>query len=345
VERFVAQLRTFISEEIMTRLLWLASLLYFRAQGPAFAAADDLLQLVQSIPLPAVSGRIDHIDLDASNGRLFIAALGNNTLEAVDLKQNRHARSVAGFGEPQGVVYITELGRLFVASGSGNRVDILDGTSLASIKRMEGLEDADNVRYDAKAGLVYVGYGAGALRVLDARTGDSLGDIRLAGHPESFQLEKSGKRIFVNVPAAGHIAVVDRAARKVVATWTLQGVAANFPMALDERGHRLYVATRKPAALLVYSTETGSLVDRIRIGEDADDLFFEPSTKRIYVICGEGLVNVIGQTDSIHHALLGTTRTAPGARTALFDLESRQLFLAVPARGGSRAEIRIYRTR
>lgn len=329
----------------MRRLLWLAFLFCFLAEGRAFAAPGESLELVKSIPLPAVSGRIDHIDLDASNGRLFIAALGNNTLEVVDLKQDRRTRSIGGFGEPQGVVYIAALKRMFIASGSGNRVDILDGASLAPIKRVEGLDDADNVRYDAKAGLVYVGYGAGALRILDARTGDGLGDIRLTGHPESFQLEQSGERIFVNVPAAGHIAVVDRAARKVVATWTMQGVSANFPMALDERGHRLYVGTRKPAALLVYDTETGGLLEKIRIGEDVDDLFFEPSTKRIYAICGEGLVNVVARTDPDHHTFLGTIKTATGARTGLFDFESRRLFLAVPARGGSRAEIRIYRTR
>ena len=329
----------------MRRLLWLAFLLSFLAAGRAAAAPDALLELVKSIPLPAVRGRIDHMDLDASSGRLFIAALGNNTLEVVDLKQNRRTRSSVGFGEPQGIVYVVSLRRLFIASGSGNRVDILDAASLAPIKRIEGLEDADNIRYDAKAGLVYVGYGAGALRILDARTGDSMGDIRLAGHPESFQLEPSGGRIFVNVPTAGHIAVVDRAARKVAQTWAMPGVSANFPMVFDERGHRLYVGTRKPAVLLVYDTDTGGFVGRIRIGEDVDDLFFEPSTKRIYAICGEGLVNVVAQTDPNHHTLIGAIKTATGARTGLFDIESRRLFVAAPARGSSEAEMRIYRIR
>jgi len=329
----------------MSKLLRLAYLVTCLAAGRAFAAPDGLPEPVGSIPLPRVSGRIDHMDLDASSDRLFIAALGNNTLEVVDLKQNRHTRSMGGFGEPQGVAYVAAAGRLFIASGGGSRVDVLEGGSLAPIKRIEGLEDADNVRYDAKAGRVYIGYGSGALRVLDARTSDTVGDIKLGGHPESFQLEQSGERIFVNVPTAGHVAVVDRAARKVVATWTLQGAAANFPMALDERGHRLYVGTRRPAALLVFNTETGSLVDRIRIGEDADDLFFEPSTRRIYAICGDGIVNVVAQTDPNHHALFGTVKTAAGARTGLFDPVSRRLFVAAPARGGSEAELRIYQVR
>jgi DNA-binding beta-propeller fold protein YncE len=326
----------------MRRLFWVTLLSSWLAGGRAFAAPEDLLVLAGSIPLPGVSGRIDHMDYDAASGRLFIAALGNNTLEVVDLKQNRRIRTISGFGEPQGIVYVASLGRLFVASGSGNRLDILDGASLSSIKRIDGLVDADNVRYEAREGRIYVGYGAGAIRILDARTGDSLGDIQLAGHPESFQLEQTGGRIFVNVPTAGHVAVIDRASNKVVATWKLQNAAANFPMALDERAHRLYVGTRKPAALLIYDTETGRLVDRIQIGEDVDDLFFEPSTKRIYAICGEGVVNVIAQTKQKQHTLPGTIRTVARARTGLFDLDSSQLFVAVPASGGSPAELRIY---
>jgi DNA-binding beta-propeller fold protein YncE len=329
---------------IMRRLLWSMFVFSFLVDGRAFAAPDALLEMVGSIPLPGVSGRIDHMSLDALNDRLFIAALGNNTLEVVDLKQSRRTQSIAGFGEPQGLVHIAALGRVFVASGSGNRVDILDGASLAPIKGIEGLKDADNVRYDAKAGRVYVGYGDGVLRILDARTGDSLGDIPLAGHPESFQLEQLGTRIFVNVPNAGHIAVVDRETRKVTSIWKLQDATANFPMALDERGHRLYVGARKPAALLIYDTESGRLVDKIQIGEDVDDLFFEPAHGRVYAICGKGVISVVAQTDPDHHTLLATVKTATRARTGLLDLESHRLFVAIPASDSAKAELRIYRT-
>ena len=328
---------------MMNRILIAALLQCLLLAGHAQAAAPGLPEPVGAIPLPSVSGRIDHMDLDAAGGRLFIAALGNNTLEAVDLKQNRRIKTLSGFGEPQGVVYAAAAGRLFVASGSANRVDMFDAATLAVVKRIDGLEDADNLRMDAAAGQVIVGHGSGGLRVLDAKTGESLGDIKLAGHPESFQLEKSGKRIFVNVPTAGHIAVVDRAARKVVATWALRDAAANFPMTLDEAGHRLYVATRKPAALLVYDTEAGKQVDRIAIGGDADDLFFDPASKRIYAICGEGMITVVAQADADHHSVVGSVKTATRARTGFFDSASRRLYVAVPAGLVGAAELRIYR--
>src|SRR3989475_9260633 len=169
---------------------------------PAGLRAADVLEPAAVIGLPSVKGRIDHFGVDLKQRRLFVAALGNDTLEVVDVKSSRRERSLGGFGEPQGVLYLPEFNRIYVANGSANRVDILDGTSLARIKGVAGLDDADNVRYDSGARTVYVGYGKGALRALGPATGDSSGDIRLAGHPESFQPETRGTRIFVNVPTA-----------------------------------------------------------------------------------------------------------------------------------------------
>src|SRR5215475_10296223 len=319
------------------------------ALAAAFWVANPVLgaelELVQIIPLPNVAGRIDHMAVDVAGERLFIAALGNNTVEVIDLKRGSRVRSMQGFGEPQGLAYVAQSNRLFVASGNANRVDILDATSLAPIKRVDGLEDADNIRFDAKARQIYVGYGKGALRVLDAATGDASGELKLSGHPESFQLEEGSERIFVNVPTAGHIAVLDRVQRKIIATWELHGAAGNFPMALDEAGRRLFVGVRKPAELLVYDTDSGKLVTRVSIGEDTDDVFFDAVKRRVYAICGQGLISVVQQGEGDRYTVLDAVRTAPGARTGLFVAALQRLYVAAPARGGSEAEVRVYAVR
>ncbi len=312
---------------------------------PSGLQAADVLEPAATIGMPSVKGRIDHFGVDLKRQRLFVAALGNDTLEIVDLKSSRRERSLGGFGEPQGVLYLPEFNRIFVANGSANRVDILDGSSLARIQSVEGLNDADNLRYEAGARKVYVGYGNGALRALDPATGGSLGDIRLAGHPESFQLETRGPRIFVNVPPAPHVAVVDRTKRAVVATWDVPGAESNYPMALDESGRRLFVGARKPAVLLVYDIDSGKVVAKQPIGGDTDDLFFDPERKRLYVICGEGRIDIVRQVDPDHYSLEGTVRTAPRARTGLFIPEEARLYVAAPAIGTSPARLLAYRVR
>ncbi len=312
---------------------------------PAGLQAADVLEPAGTIVLPAVKGRIDHFGVDLKQQRLFVAALGNDTLEIVDVKSGRLQRSLDGFGEPQGVLYVPEFNRIYVANGSANRVDILDGASLARIKSVEGLNDADNVRYHAGARKVYVGYGKGALRALDPATGDSSGDIPLAGHPESFQLETRGTRIFVNVPPARHVAVVDRVKQSVVATWDVPGAESNYPMALDESGRRLFVGARKPAVLLVYDIDSGKVVAELAIGEDTDDIFFDPQRKRLYVICGQGRIDIVRQADPDRYSLERTVRTAPRARTGLFVPEEGLLYVAAPAIGTSPAKLLAYRVR
>jgi DNA-binding beta-propeller fold protein YncE len=312
---------------------------------PLAAAAADVLDPAATIDLPSVKGRIDHFGVDAKRHRLFVAALGNDTLEVIDVQARRRERSLPGFGEPQGVLHVPGVDRVFVANGSAGRVDILDGASLARVKSVPDLDDADNVRYDAAARKVWVGYGKGALRALDPATGESAGDIKLAGHPESFQLETRGARVFVNVPAARQVAVVDRTKGAVVARWNLAGAESNYPMALDETGRRLFVGARRPAVVLVYDIDSGKLVARQPVGGDTDDLFFDAARKRLYVVCGEGRVDVVRQDDPDHYSLQGTVRTAPRARTGLFVPDDATLYVAAPASAGAPAKLLSYRVR
>ena len=313
--------------------------------SPADAASDSPLELVATIPLPGVKGRIDHLSVDVKGRRLFIAALGNDTLEVIDTEANKRLKSVQGFGEPQGVLYLPAQNRLFVANGSANRVDILDGATFSVIERVTGLEDADNLRYDAESGKVVVGYGKGALRFLDPLSGASAGDIALPQHPESFLLEQNASRIFVNVPRAQQVAVLDRRTRAAIAAWDVPGTKANFPMALDEKSRRLFVGARSPAVMLVYDMDTGKVVARKVIGEDPDDLFFDRQRSRVYVVCGTGHVEVFRQDSPDRYVAEGQAMTAPWARTGLFVPEESRLYVAGPAVGRWPAQIFVFRVR
>lgn len=305
-------------------------------------APSSPLRLVQTIPLPRVEGRIDHFAIDLKGQRLFMAALGNNTLEVFDLRAGRWIQSIAGLHHPQGVRFIPESNRLFAANAEGGQVVIFDGESLQAVGAADGLDDADNIRYDAAAKLVYVGYGDGALAILDAHDGKRLGDIKLQGHPESFQLEKPGARVFVNVPNVRQIAVLDRAKRAIIARWPLEGDRANFPMALDEANHRLFVACRKPPELLVIDTGSGGVRARLPCAGDADDLWYDAARRRLYISGGEGSLSVIEQRGAEQYEEVARIPTAPGARTSFFAPELGRLYLAVPHRGERRAELRIY---
>ena len=311
----------------------------------AIAAGEAPLELIGTIPLPGVKGRIDHFAIDVKTHRLFVAALGNDTVEVLDTETRRHVASLSGFGEPQGLLFLRDQNVLYVANGTAGRVDVLEGAALTPLRRIAPLDDADNVRLDARAGKVYVGYGKGALRAIHANTAESSGDIPLAGHPESFQLEQGASRIFVNVPAARHIAVVDRVKQAVIATWEVPSGRGNFPMALDEKNRRLFVATRVPAAMLVYDIDSGKVVARKMIGEDPDDMFHDAERRRIYIVCGTGHVEVLRQESPDQYALEGSVLTSPRARTGLFVPEEGRLYVAGPASGRWPSQVFVFRIR
>ena len=300
------------------------------------------LTLVHTIELPRVEGRLDHLAFDAAGGTLFVAALGNNTVEVIDVKNAVHLKSLAGFREPQGIAIATDAGVVAVANGQGEGVQFVALNDSQPGKTVALGDDSDNVRYDAAAKRLFVGYASGALAAVDPTAATALGTVKLAGHPESFQLEHAGTRIFVNVPSAGQIAVVDRATMRVTATWPVSEARSNYPMALDEPNHRLFIGCRNPAKVLVYDTQAGKLNGSTEIVGDTDDMFLDATVNRLYVAGGEGFIDVIDTRPDAKLARLARIKTDAGARTALFVLDQRRLYLAVPHRGAQKAAIKVY---
>jgi DNA-binding beta-propeller fold protein YncE len=315
------------------------------AAGSCLAVAesgDAGLQLQQTIPLPGVEGRIDHADVDISGHRLFVCALGNNTVEVVDLNKGERIHTISGLGAPQGVAFVPELNRLLVANDKGGVCNIYDANSFQVIGKVDFADDADNVRYDSASKQIYVGFGSGGIGIINALEGKTVGSIKLAAHPEAFELEKQGHRIFVNVPTARHVAIIDRDKGEVIATWKTDGAFGNFPMALDEANHRLFVGCRLPSKLVVLDMESGKPVTSVGISGDPDDIFYDSKRHHVYVICGAGKIDIVDQTDANTYKALTKISTADGARSGLFVPERDALFVAVPHRGSQPAEIRRY---
>lgn len=315
-------------------------------QSPDFATSAPLT-LTGAIPLPSVQGRIDHFGVDPKN-RLFVSALGNDSEEVINLSAQRVVHSIPGVPTPQGVVYSPETNKLFVASAEG-KVYIYDGTSFDLIVSVDFPGDADNLRYDSAEKRVYVGYGddeMAAIGMIDATTNQRLNEqFKVGAHPESFQLETSGSRIFVNLPDSKQIAVINRKTH-VIQKWTMT-LGGNFPMALDEADHRVFVATRTPPRMAVFDTDSGRLLAALPCVQDSDDLYFDSARKRIYIAGGEGYITVFQQKDADHYQLLAKIPSALGARTAGYNGKVGKkgfdrFYLAVPARSDHGAEVWIY---
>jgi DNA-binding beta-propeller fold protein YncE len=317
-----------------------------KAQNSVPAEPSRPLVLTEAIPTPGVQGRFDHFGFDGKN-LLFVAALGNNSVEVIDISARLRAQSIPGIPNPQGVAYAPDAKKLFVASSKGE-LRIFDGSSFELIKEIDFHGDVDNLRYDSATRRVYVGFGedeTGAIGIVDATTNERLPqEYKLGAHPEAFQLESAGPNIYVNLPDLRQIAVINRTTGGVT-RWPMT-LEHNFPMALDEADHRLFVATHEPARLAVLDTSAGRTIAELPCVQDADDVYHDAGRKRIYVPGGEGYISVFQQTDPDHYQLLAKVPSTLGARTAGYFGKGRKgfdrFFLGVPARADHGAEIWIY---
>ena len=293
--------------------------------------AEPALVVESRIPLLAVSGRIDHMAVDPVRKRLFVAEIGNNSLDVVDLAAGRQTQRISGLSEPQGVGYAPQADLVAVASGGDGSVRFYRSAALTPAGAVMLGSDADDVRIDPRTGNIVVGYGSGALAIIDPNTRERIGDVRFAAHPEGFAIDPATGRAFVNVPGAGQISVVDLPSRRQTGAWKFPELRANFPIALDAAGMTLATVFRRPPQLVLVDTRTGAATAQLSACGDADDVFFDPKRRRIYVSCGAGAVDVFAAGPTGAYSRLSRIETAAGTRTSLFVPQLDRLFVAARA--------------
>jgi len=303
---------------------------------------NNSLKLIATIPLPNVSGRIDHLAFDPEHQTVFVAALGNNTVEVVDLKNKKVIRTIQNLDEPQGIAFIPESKHLIVANGGNGECDVFVVGTFQKIRSVKLAGDADNVRYNAASKRIYVGYGSGGIAIIDATNYQLIADIKLSGHPESFQLDKAANKIYVNVPDEKQIEVIDLSKNTVTDRWKMTEASSNFPMSLDEANHRLFIGCRHPAKLVVIDTQTGKQITSTEIGGDVDDIFYNKTNQQIYLSCGAGSIDIFKQTDANTYTANGKVFTHSVARTSLFITELNLLIVASPSGFSSKASLLVY---
>ena len=316
--------------------------------GAAQAKPEPLRQ-VMTIPLPEVSGRIDHLAVDLRGKRVFLAALEKNTVEVVNVETRAVSQTVEGFQKPQGLLYLANLHRLFVASGKDGTLKALDGLPLKPSVSATVSLGADAIGYDPKTNEIYVGSGGsdagkerGDLTIFDARTLRRKAALTADAHAGASVPDGSGKRMFVLVPEKSEVMIVDRPTHSVKATWTIPGIQKDVAIALDEKDHRLFLGVRTPPSILVLNSDTGEKVASVATAGTLDGLSFDAATRRIYTTGGEGFLDVTQQVDADHYRQIARIATGPIARTSLFVPEWNRLFVAVPRDKDRTAELRVF---
>ena len=315
-------------------------------------AKSQLLQLVQTISLPGVKGRLDHMDVDVQGQRLFVAGLENGTFEVVDLRSGKRVRSLPGFKKPQGALFIPDFNKLFLASGDDGMVRVFRGDTFQALDSVQLELGPNRIVYDPSSKLVYVGYGGkdagksyGEVGVIDARSDKHVGDIRVTAHPSELLLNKSGTKLYVFISIANQLQLVDTGKREVIATWQ---VTSQRPgdAAYDESTARLFIGTRSPAEMIVMESGSGKELIHLPTAEEQDGVYFDAVRKRVYVSGGRelprGFVYIYQQKGADRYEVIGKISTRGGAGTSFWSPELDRYYVAAPANADQDAAVLVY---
>lgn len=323
----------------LTLIICLSALISCKGQKPF---GMEQLTLEKTIELPGVSGRIDHMAIDPTGKLLYMAALGNNTLEVIDLKSGARVHTITGLHEPQGVCYLPDQKQVVVANGGNGECIFYDASSYAIVATINLGDDADNIRYDTVTGNVYVGYGNGGVAVINVASHKLVTEVKFPAHPESLQIDQKHKRLFVNLPDNNSIGVIDLETLKLIDSWKIENLGDNFPMTLDTASNLVIIGYRRPAVLVSYDATNGHEQSRTELVADVDDIFYDDKLAEVFASGGAGAINIFKKTGS-EFKKIASIPTRSGARTSLLVPSLQRFFLAERSGGGKPAAVAIYK--
>jgi DNA-binding beta-propeller fold protein YncE len=333
------------------RSFFLASCLLALAFSIRPAFSEEPLRPVAKLVMPnSIQGKFDHLGIDHKGGRLFVAAESAHQVLVFDLTSGKYLRSIDGIEIPHAIFVREDLNRIFITDGGAGALKIYDGRTYAFLKAIPLKVDADSIGYDPATHLLYIDNGGGdahetfsMLSAVDTSQDAKVADMKVDGDTlEAMALEKSTDKMYVNNPAKNRIEVISRKDRANLATWPVGLGKGNVAMALDEAGHRLFVALRS-GNISVFDSQTGREMESLPIGKGVDDLAFDPASRRVYAPCGaDGMIYIYEERDKDHFALLGKVASGSGGKNALLEPSLGRYFVIVPPRGSVPGAVDVY---
>jgi DNA-binding beta-propeller fold protein YncE len=290
---------------------------------------------------PGGEGGWDYVTVDAPNHRLFVTRTTHT--QAIDTETGKLLADVTGQVRSHGVALVPKLNRGFITDGGGSgAILVFDLKTYKVLGRIATMPDSDGIIYDPSTDLVLAVSGDGnALMTFHPDIDPNKGKVTtlpLGGAPEFLAVDGSGKA-YINLEDKDLVAVVDLHSNKVLDRWPVAPGGHPVGMAIDPASHRLFIGCRKPAMMVVMSTQTGRVEASLPIGSGNDSARFDRG--EAFASCGDGTLAVIAEKDG-HFAVAQTVETAAGARTMGIDRSSRKLFLPtaemLPAEPGHRPQ-------
>ena len=327
-------------------------LVYLAGVSSLQGQTSQPLRLIQTISIPNLRGRLDHLYVDVRSKRLYVAGLENGSVEVIDLKSGKWLRRMQGFQKPQGILFVPGVNKIFVASGNDGMLRVFSGKSFRLLDSVQLDRGANRIAYDSHKKRLYVGYGGkdagheyGEIAIIDATTDKAVATVRVDAHPAELLVGESGEKLFALIPPRNEVQVIDLPSRRILATWPVSSKSPG-DAALDDSSQRLLIGTHTPPSMVVMDSRDGKEVVNLPTVEGMDGVYYDAQRKRVYVSGGRGFdvgsVFVYQQENADQYKSIAEMPTKPGAGTSFWSPELNRYYVAAPAHNGEQASILVF---
>lgn len=336
-----------LTNSIWRNCLLLSALLVLTGSGRVDIAIADSrnalpLTLVRDIPLPGHAARLDYESFDSRSRLLFIAALGDGSIDVVDTTRQRLASTVANVSAAHGVLAIPELGRVYASATGTDELIALDERTLRVIGRTPAGDYPDGIAYDPKTTRIFVSdEHGGTVTVIATATTTRIATIALGGESGNIQYDPGTQRMVSAEQTHNRLIEIDPRTLGIVGRVSLPGCAGSHGLYIDAPARSAFVACENNSQLIVINLNTMREVQSVSVGDTPDVLAFDAGLRRLYVASESGIVSVFHERFG-RLRLLGQAFLAHEAHTVAVDPATHLVYFALENVNG-RPALRVMR--
>jgi len=296
----------------------------------AVHAAEGTYHLLKKYSFEKAEGAtreyFDYITVDSAARRVYLSH--GTEIKVVDADTGAVVGNITGLKQDHGVALAHEFGRGFITDGGQGKVVIFDLQTLKVVGEAKADEDADSVVYDpASKRVLSMNGDAHSATVIDAKSGEVVGTVKLPGGPE-FAVADGKGTVFVNIEDKNEVVAIDSEKLTIKSTWPLAPAGTPTALAMDTTHRRLFSAGRNPQMLVVVDADSGKVIQSFPITAGADAAAFEPETGLVFVSTRDGNVHIFHEDSPDKFSVVDTLKTEYGAKTMGLDTETHHIFVA-----------------
>jgi DNA-binding beta-propeller fold protein YncE len=312
---------------------YIVALVALVALGTAFVAGQGMYSQVADIsiggPGPA---QWDYSFADSAGKRLYVSH--STEVVVIDTTTNKVVGRIMDTPGVHGIA--VGAGKVFTSNGRENKISVVDPKTLATLSKIDsGGANPDAITFDPKRNEVWVfNHTGNSATGIDAKAGTVIATIPLTGVAETGQADGAGK-VFVNIEDKDQIDVIDVAAKKVSASWSVAPGRSPTGLALDISTHRLFVGA--DTHMVMMDSTNGKVVSSVTICRGTDATWYDAGTKLAFSACRDGKIT-IAKVEGDTMTVVQTLDTSAGSRTMSLDAGTHRIYVtaAKPNASGGR---------